>query len=375
MSLPLELSVRNGEPSAQPNTASRLLQLPAELVVAIGAQLPRPSQILASQSCRALRNILCDSVIPGEDRLPETLNREEQAEFLLHLSRGQPYKWVCEECMELHPAFMHDMPGKPMSEAYLPCFFPGFGQRQDLNLHAIYGFKLNHRHVQLALKHARLAATEPLDTTYLQKLLQPHHKRIRSRYTRKRLVDADFLAHPKIADGRFLVKTTFEFREGYDKVCREYLGTVAVCGHQVIQASDVHNWRGQLSDAHNDLHPLYALLIAVRAAFQSPGMEFCGRCEFCGTDFSVKASPERVTVRAWKDFGPEGTTYDPYWRSHMSRVFSTRTACRLTGSIRELYGEDKGQALQALGANYVPGSWIWVDGMPPYGVGRRMLLD
>ncbi|TFB01474.1 hypothetical protein CCMA1212_006401 [Trichoderma ghanense] len=375
MSLALRPRPGNGEPSAQRDLTSHLLQLPVELVVAIASQVPRPSQILASQSCRALRNILCDSVLQGEDRLPENLSREEQAEFLLCLSRGRPGEWVCEECMELHPAYMHDTPAKPMSEGYLPCFFPGFGLRQDLNVHANYGFKLNHRHVQLALKHARLAAAGSLGTTYLQRLLQPHHKRIRSRYTRRRLVDATFSAHPKVVDGRFLVKTTFDFREGHDKVRREYLGTVGLCGHQLIQASDVQGWRGQLSDSHNDLHPLYALLVAARAAFQKPGTEFCGRCEFCGTDFSVEASPERVTVRAWKDFGPEGTTYDPYWRSHASRVFSTRTACRMAGSIRELYGEDTGQAMRALGADSVPGSWIWVDGMPPYGVGRRMVLD
>ncbi|OTA08297.1 hypothetical protein A9Z42_0092010 [Trichoderma parareesei] len=375
MSLTLQPQLGNGEPSAQRDLTSRLLNLPVELVIAIAAQVPRPDQILASQTCRALRNILCDSVLSGDDHLPENLSMEERTEFLLHLSRGSPCQWVCEECTELHWAYMHDTPAKPLSEGYLPCFFPGYGQRQDLNLHSIYGFKLNHRHVQLALKHTRLAATEALDTTYLQKLLQPYQKQIRSRYTRKHLVDAEFSAHPKVVDGRFLVKTTFDFREGYDKVCREYLGTVALCGHQIIQASDVRNWRGQLSDSHNDLHPLYALLITVRAAFQSPGREFCGRCEFCGTDFSVKATPERVTVRAWKDFGPEGTTYDPYWRSHLSRVFSTRTACRMAGSIRELYGEDKGQAIRAMGANYVPGSWIWVDGIPPFGVGRRLELD
>ncbi|PTB63041.1 hypothetical protein BBK36DRAFT_1127074 [Trichoderma citrinoviride] len=341
MSLPLRTRPCNGEPSAQRDLTSHLLQLPVELVVAIASQVPRHSQILASQSCRALRNVLCDSLLPGDDRLPENLPRREQVEFLLHLSRGSPGEWVCEECMELHQAFMHDTPAKPMSEAYLPCFFPGFfGQGQDLNIHDIYGFKMNHRHVQLALKHARLAATESLDTTYLQRLLQPHHKRIRSRYTRKHLVDAKYSAFLKVVDGRFVVKTTFDFREGYDKVHRKYLGTVALCGHQIAQACDAQVAPGPSSSgSSDDSHPLWALKTAVSAAYQSPGEEVSGRCEFCGTDFAVKASPERVTMTAWKDFGPEGTSYDPYWRSHASRVFSTRTACRMAGSIRELYGE------------------------------------
>ncbi|KAL6855694.1 hypothetical protein J3F83DRAFT_753947 [Trichoderma novae-zelandiae] len=344
MSLALRTRPCTGKPSAQRGLGSQLLQLPVELVVAIASQVPRHSQILASQSCRALRNILCDGLLQGEDRLPENLSREGQLEFLVLLSRGSPAEWVCEECVELHPAYLNDTPIDPMPACYFPCFFPGFGQGQDLNIHASYGFKMSHRHVQLALKHARLAAaaaaTTSLDTTYLQKLLEPHQKRIRSRYTRKRLVDAEFSAHPKVVDGRYLVQATFNFWEDYDEVHREYLGTVALCLHQVTQASDAQEGPEQSSGPGDDSHPLNALKRAVGAAFQSPGEEVSGRCEFCGTDFAVEASPERVTMRAWKDFGPEGTTYNPYWHSQASGIFSTRTARRMAGSIRELYGKD-----------------------------------
>ncbi|KAL7805674.1 hypothetical protein V8C44DRAFT_352013 [Trichoderma aethiopicum] len=359
MSLTLHPRRCNGEPSAQQSLTSALLQLPTELVIAIASHVPRPNQILASQTCTALRNILCDSVLPEDDRLPAHLPREEQAEFLRLLSRGSPGEWVCEECMELHPAYMHDTPIKPMAEGFLPCFFPGLGQ-EDTHIHAHYGFKLDHRHVQLALKHARLAATTGLSTEYLQRLLQPIRKHIRSRYTRKGFVDGDFSAYPKVVDGRFLVKSTFEFREAYSKICREYLGTIALCGHQIIQASDVHNWRGRVVDPHNEVQPLYALLVATRAAFLVPGTEFCGSCRFCGTDFAITATPDRVTLRCWQDFGPEGTTYDPHWRSHVSRVFSTATAHRIEENIRVLYGEEKGKVVKRESKGPV-GGYTWEE--------------
>lgn len=323
------------------NPLCPMLQLPIDLVVDVISRLPRHHQILVSQTCRALRTILCHHFLRGDDRLPAKLPRKIHLEFLLLLAQNLPDQWVCDECVTLHQARMRDTPRHPTS-ADCPW---GFRELQYLGSHGIYGFKLNHRHVQLTLKHVRLASTAILDPTYLQKLLAPHHGQIKSRFTRRHIVEGRYSAYPKVVEGRYLVKSIWDFQEGTDKVLRQYLGTLRLCEHQIIRACDINPQPGQLHGGPTDQDTgLWdAFKEAVRAAYESPCEEIPARCNFCGTDFSVEASPERVTVRAWQDFGPEGTSLNRYWRAHVNKVHSSRTACRIAGSIRKVYGdcEDK----------------------------------
>jgi hypothetical protein len=71
-------------------------------------------------------------------------------------------------------------------------------------------------------------------------------------------------------------------------------------------------------------------------AFSTEDTQLFFSCSSCATDFSIQASPERVTIRTWQDLGPEGTVFDPEWESmlcDLTRVYHQ------PGSIRNLYDQ------------------------------------
>ncbi|KAI8712583.1 hypothetical protein NCS52_01356800 [Fusarium sp. LHS14.1] len=84
-----------------------------------------------------------------------------------------------------------------------------------------------------------------------------------------------------------------------------------------------------------------ALRFAFELARQRPGTAVDGSCANCPVDFSVNFSPERMIIRAWHDFGPEGTPLDPAWMVHARHpLYSPNEALTLDhveGSVQELY--------------------------------------
>lgn len=74
-----------------------ILNLTPELVLEISRQLPEHSQIIFSQTCSQIRNILFK--VRGSGRL---LQRPQYLEYLAALARQMPGKWVCYRCNSLH---------------------------------------------------------------------------------------------------------------------------------------------------------------------------------------------------------------------------------------------------------------------------------
>ncbi|UKZ78355.1 hypothetical protein TrVFT333_006092 [Trichoderma virens FT-333] len=306
------------------------LQLPLDLTIAIVSRLPRHNQIVVSQTCHALRDSLCKYILREQNHLPERLPRRQRQEFLHLIARDHPDKWVCSACLELHQANDQDTPRRPWSEN---CPF-GESEAIDLTSHRNHGFQLSHRHVQLTIKHTRLADSITLNTTHLQKLLAPYDSIIDGQF-----VKGWYLAYPKVVEGRYLLQSVRDFQKVMGRMLPQYLDKITICLHQTFRARDIIP-PGQLSrDTTSQDERRYALQVAVETAFKSPGEGISSLCELCSTDFSVNASLQGVVVRVWQDFGPEGTPQDPYWQSHVSLVFSKSTPCRIAGSIQEMYGE------------------------------------
>lgn len=85
----------------------------------------------------------------------------------------------------------------------------------------------------------------------------------------------------------------------------------------------------------------------IALAYASPGQWIFNSCLHCSTDIAIKISVDgrEATIRAWHDFGTEGSPMDISWKSHVRNatappwldpgpyVYYTH------GSIRELWFE------------------------------------
>ncbi|KAM0430091.1 hypothetical protein ACHAPT_006097 [Fusarium lateritium] len=83
---------------------------------------------------------------------------------------------------------------------------------------------------------------------------------------------------------------------------------------------------------------MYVLRFAFEMAQQRPRTAVRGRCPQCPVDFAVNFSPEKTTIHAWHDFGPEGTPLDLAWMVHARGVSDDDLELdHAEGSVRELY--------------------------------------
>lgn len=74
-----------------------------------------------------------------------------------------------------------------------------------------------------------------------------------------------------------------------------------------------------------------------REAFSAtPNASNVSSCLDCGTDISIQISPDRATIHAWQDLGPEATVYDPDWEAI---VRENTEVHHQAGSNREIYGQ------------------------------------
>ncbi|KAI2642190.1 hypothetical protein GGS21DRAFT_293920 [Xylaria nigripes] len=334
-----------------PNQSVPLLQLPVELVQQV-AQFLKPVDItLLSQTCRSLWAAFGESFRPGKisdtDRLP----------YLVGLARSKPDVWVCGDCTILHPVDNpHDTPIRESKGAVrLTCpklriksfVFGGVGEFQA---------RLEHRHVQLALKYTRLQ--QPEYDEYLRALLKPHE------YVIMRSDHPDFVGReiydvkPRVCtddDGnlRFLLLSTWLYITrgggllGNNGYTIKHKWAQLICPHLGITRNSVNN---------------NALTAAIRQVFidgaSSNRPARIGSCYCCATDFSVQWIGANLVLRAWQDFGSEVSPTDLAWQTHIIKdklvlrcEYSGFTASTGTplyhepGSVRRLYEKDGVEAL------------------------------
>jgi hypothetical protein len=292
-------------------------------------------------------------------------------EYLTHLSRGLPDRWVCGECVKLHQIKERDIPSKH-TDHYPKCEKERRESGTYSGMHKTFGpydFCPSYRHVQLTLKYTRLddSAKKWRHRRYLQKLIAPRHSRMKSLYDRDEDISIQPLAYlesfgiheniiarvpdyaktvdidigisgrhsacPKVVDGRYLLFSTWIYREGRTEVSRRSIRRIYICPH-----IGSHEQKNSLQKEKRFID------MALDEAFSATNTEVVRSCHSCRTDYSIKASPDRVIICAWQDFGSEGMIWDRDWMAIAWSVIvrSSRTqivsVSHRPGSVRELYG-------------------------------------
>ncbi|KAF3803890.1 hypothetical protein GCG54_00008392 [Colletotrichum gloeosporioides] len=195
-------------------------------------------------------------------------------------------------------------------------------------------FEIEERHVQLALKLARL---KTVNRKYLNKLMAPFSHEFDSDI---RETSEYFRASPKIIQERFLLYTQLDIvdRVGLTLNSCDYN---EICPHMVIDSSD--KTHGRLSGPEN-------FSTDVRMALSQRGNEITGHCPRCPTDYAITASPNGMRIQAWKDFGSYKSPKDDSWTVHVwSEQNSSATGPAVyhdPGSIRKLYVTGTGENTQ-----------------------------
>ncbi|KAJ8129217.1 hypothetical protein O1611_g4416 [Lasiodiplodia mahajangana] len=298
------------QPRKQQSVNNYLLQLPHELILCINDFLEPPDLVLFTQTCYAMRIIL-------EKHLERTnLNFSERLQFLVAFAREQPEKWVCKKCVTLHPIRKRDTPSAFVQESSCTRMREYGRRRYDTRL--LSGqIRVEHRHIQLALKYTRLQ--DERYNRYLGALLAPYHDR-----NFHDVLKTFYSAYPKVVmayngDFTYLLLSTWRYYGTYRQRRGSFddFGSLQICPHITVD---------------------HGRVVEVRAE----GGEFMGACDHCATDFSIEPTSDSqcLDVRVWQDFGPEGSPIDLAWQSHRY-WHRPNNQSRKPGTIRKLYEEDE----------------------------------
>ncbi|KAI0890682.1 uncharacterized protein GGS22DRAFT_16995 [Annulohypoxylon maeteangense] len=318
-----------------------LLQLPVELIHHISDDLSPASRLVLSQTCRPLGEIL------RRDALANPFTREYRCEYLAAIARQRPDYWVCEVCVRLHKVDTSDTPEKPCvqtcSAGRKRWRQTGYGQQDRLDARLL---RIDHRHIQLALKYTRLKCRNYQD--YLDNLLVP---RIETKfgthlwpYRQPNVLSVHYSAFPKIVVGddgnlRFLLLSSWRYEVDTKSITIPAMGDLKICPHLRL----TYGARRGIGHEIGSLKRILSSFLPREGMDNKNGFYFC--C-YCPTDLCVKTSRARLILSAWQDLGPEGSPMDKSWRVHiLGNPMISRGHPHLShepGSVLRLYEQTKG---------------------------------
>ncbi|PHH86766.1 hypothetical protein CDD83_9768 [Cordyceps sp. RAO-2017] len=340
----------------QPSAPCVFLDVPPEIILLIAEELPQGSRILLSQACRALRAIMKRRFqLDTRHPLPDG----QAVDLLACLARGRPDHWACSVCLRLHrvPSDGHlgrSCPVRPgeygrggRRYGHYPAPGPPLQRPVVVPLAVVSSrdlYCLGHHHMQLALKCERIlreGTARKKHQRFLDQALRPASMFIAGSHGRSAV---RFTIMPKIARGRFLIKTEWLFHSA--DICRVALtAIVQPCPHQsydhVLWLS-LSNPRasGRTAPLNDGARAGLSLYNAVSMAATSiERNEIRGTCPWCCTDFSVRGDKDQQVICAWRDLGPEGVPSDIIWRSQINHEAKMT---HKPGSARQLYDADEG---------------------------------
>ncbi|CAG9947094.1 unnamed protein product [Clonostachys rosea f. rosea IK726] len=297
-----------------PNAQTPFLQLHSDAFRAIVEELSDHTKVLLSQTCRSIRHML------QKEKIVPALSAPEHVRLLVHLSRGNPDVWVCATCKKQHPVTEGDLWG---DNQFSSCPNRKFSRRREGMC------RINYARVQLALKYSRFAIDNARIDSHLRRLIRPEGSVLRVKH-RHNLAEFTSSSRPRVIDGRFLVKYTWKYRLHSGSYTPSKMPSMMVCDHQrLLRPADGVVWGEERKQLFRTV--LQAMLD------DRNGVEYCGSCPFCPTDFTVRSFDNLMRIDAWKDFGPEDGPSNPTWKSH-SLSEAQRTP-KDRGTVRRLYYE------------------------------------
>ncbi|KFA47457.1 hypothetical protein S40293_02138 [Stachybotrys chartarum IBT 40293] len=311
-------------PDPEPKPSLNILDLPLDILVLIFDRLPTSSHVILKKTCRVFRYTI---------KSPAGYSWLDQLEVLAALARTRPTRWVCEDCTKMHHVHLDDV---PLNIRTRGCRRPTGLCRLLTFAHPT--FTIEHRHVQMALKYARLQLPNENYALHLKRLTKPA-RRLHSfsgNHPAFRPIIAHLAIFPKIvqrSDGnlRFLLLHEWAWKLSDKRpLAEQTLGNFKPCPHVWFCSADVP-W-----DEWND-----------EGTMTKHGRTTVS-CFTCLTDFSFHATGERAVARVWQDMGGEGSPMNADWQSHnwlpsfmdnenQPHSGEPGISDRATGSIRNLY--------------------------------------
>lgn len=338
----------------QNNSSAVILQLPLDILLLITDQLALHDKFLLSHTCKALRQVICRDWAIEVSRL----SFEDQIGFWAGLAYTLPNRWVCLKCCKLHPIDTSDVPRAywNISARGVPCTY-------DLSRGIeIEAYSVQHYHVQFALKLSRLGN---IHRRYLKALMKTYT--CTDKWRIPPLAES-YTAKPRIINKHFILHEEWKISNNTSRAIPIFpdepdLGPT-VCPHMEIMfgsPAESRLWKEwtiyQMAHMPNNnsmrqleehvlLKEATLLEEGIASACQSPGQWIFNSCLHCATDFAVMLSTDEreATIRAWHDFGIEGSPMDISWKAHVR----DKNACWLDlgpyvdyphGSIRKLWLE------------------------------------
>ncbi|UPK95420.1 hypothetical protein LCI18_006355 [Fusarium solani-melongenae] len=319
--------VRRLRPSREQNPDCRLIQLPLDILVTVTEFLSEVDRHVLAKTCRAFWTYIRRRYGPIS-----SLSKNQYLSYLVNISRSNPDLWTCELCTKLHRA------------RHWTC--PRHGPKNRYLASSSVKLSLQHRHVQLALKVDRLGNLD--NRKLLDQLTMSHRATLSTCSTIRGAIKCRYTAYPKIIQGRYMVLSVWTYEQWSEPISQQAIALLSIGHHQKLNFTMAFVERDFWSDERQNLEtegrsskPGNALRFAFELARQRPRTAVNGSCANCPVDFSVNFSPERMTVQAWHDFGPEGTPLNPAWMVHVMHPLlspnNTLTVDHVEGSARELY--------------------------------------
>lgn len=242
----------------------------------------------------------------------------DKLRYLTCLARSLPEQWVCAKCCKLHKTCWYDVPADFIYRPECQYGSEWRDQEKISNRDSYALFMPAHRHVELTLKYTRLKSKKWRHREFLQKLLTPHYFPDKESFwtMRDQGILEQFSFCPKVIDGRYVHLSIQTYLKAQTKISRRFLKRERICHH-------IHGYKESFT-------------MAIDMAFSTENTQLFFCCSSCRTDFSIKASPERVTICTWQDLGPEGTVFDPDWESMLC---NNTSIYHRPGSIQNLYNQ------------------------------------
>ncbi|EJP68931.1 uncharacterized protein BBA_01966 [Beauveria bassiana ARSEF 2860] len=302
-----KLSSRDSTPSSsgpgEASVASILLRTSLDSILDIIRFLHRRDRALLSLTCSYMRDAV--NLVSQPDHA-EDKDERTYINYLYCLARDMPYRWVCEPCMKLHDISTKDT---PRDTSQIHCRKIQCWLLYSHFVHRAQGYRLGHRHVQLAVKLSRLGNNLLKEhRLYLEAIMAPY---VGTAIFRTGPIDAaprsaKHTVRCKIVDGRFLTLTTFAYSRSRRRgLNMSMIGAVAVCQHQASKTLEGARF---VSSGE-----LMTLTCALEIALHFPNFPVLGHCTQCPVDYEVSWKGNSLRVRAWADFGTDEGAKEGSW--------------------------------------------------------------
>ncbi|KAK4081544.1 uncharacterized protein Triagg1_2285 [Trichoderma aggressivum f. europaeum] len=289
-----------------------LFHLPPELFRHIIDMMDLHDEFVLSQTGRGLRCVFSRNW----DEALAQLSPEDRLRFWAGLASISPDHWACPRCCRLHRVDTSDTPSTPQDP---PC-----GAQLSLRRISEGGYSLRQNHMQTALKLSRMGNSHQ---EYLARLMSPHRFSFTTECVFQPQIRETYTAKPRIINGRFILREEWVITDEKN-VARPLLHNIIIpsCPHLCVIGKGVINskyWKrrgGRLArQANPNAREIILLEEAIENAIRYRGVSIICSCPRCPTDYEVcvSESGRMATIRAWHDFGGEGTPMDTGLNLHV----------------------------------------------------------